>query len=228
MPPSTIVTYLFAIAHRRTVDRWRRLGRLPEFINAWRIRTVSPGTTYNEPDAHAISDELRTDLTLAIAALPIPQREAFLLCVEVDSGLKRLPKLPEPIVRPPKADSGSPGPIAHAVGAVGMTIDDEKALANRYCASVQDIQSPNVDRVLKAAAIGRPLGHGFTPSRGIVFDIDSRIHRSRNPLACLPIESSSQCFGDTGLPGDREESPPPTCYSWSSAIFGTWHLEGAT
>jgi hypothetical protein len=34
-----------------------------------------------------------------------------------------------------------------------MKIDDEKALVNRYRASVQDIQSPNLDRALKAAAI---------------------------------------------------------------------------
>jgi hypothetical protein len=34
-----------------------------------------------------------------------------------------------------------------------MTADDDTALVNRYRASVEDVQSPNLDRLVKAAAV---------------------------------------------------------------------------
>jgi hypothetical protein len=36
---------------------------------------------------------------------------------------------------------------------MGMTTDDDTSLVNRYRASVEDVQSPNLDRLVKAAAV---------------------------------------------------------------------------
>jgi RNA polymerase sigma-70 factor, ECF subfamily len=83
VPRARFVTYLYSIAHRRTVDRWRRSGRSPE-LGTEGLDSLTGPTQY-EPDNQANNAALRADLLVAIDALPLPQREAFLLRAE--SGL---------------------------------------------------------------------------------------------------------------------------------------------
>ncbi|HXP67026.1 MAG TPA: sigma-70 family RNA polymerase sigma factor [Steroidobacteraceae bacterium] len=80
LPEVRFVTYLYSIARRRTVDRWRRLGRLPE-PDAEALDSLV-GPTRHEPENHLSNAALGVDLLTAIHALPLPQREAFLLRAE--------------------------------------------------------------------------------------------------------------------------------------------------
>lgn len=80
LPEARFVTYLYSIARRRTVDRWRRRGRLPEFHDEGLDSLLGP--TQHEPDHQLNNTALGVDLLEAIATLPLPQREAFLLRAE--------------------------------------------------------------------------------------------------------------------------------------------------
>jgi RNA polymerase sigma-70 factor (ECF subfamily) len=84
------VTYLFSIAHRRTMDSWRRRGRLPEQEAEPEEPDLTAGPTHYEPEIQAINVDLRADLLLAVAALPILQREAFLLRAEEGLGIEEI------------------------------------------------------------------------------------------------------------------------------------------
>jgi RNA polymerase sigma-70 factor (ECF subfamily) len=89
-PQARFVTYLFSIARRRTMDRWRKLGRAPELEpDAGELdRLVGP--TSHEPEYHAAEVALRADLMTAVASLPVLQREAFVLRAEGDLTLKEI------------------------------------------------------------------------------------------------------------------------------------------
>jgi RNA polymerase sigma-70 factor (ECF subfamily) len=76
------VTYLFSIARRRTIDRWRKLGRAPEMEPDAEELDKAAGPASDEPEYHAATVALRADLMTAVASLPILQREAFLLRAE--------------------------------------------------------------------------------------------------------------------------------------------------
>jgi RNA polymerase sigma-70 factor (ECF subfamily) len=80
LPKARFVTYLYSIARRRTVDRWRRRGRLPEPDTEALDSLVGP--TRHEPYNQANNAALGIDLLAAIEALPLPQRETFLLRAE--------------------------------------------------------------------------------------------------------------------------------------------------
>ncbi|HEY0746728.1 MAG TPA: sigma-70 family RNA polymerase sigma factor [Steroidobacteraceae bacterium] len=80
LPQARFVTYLFSIARRRTADRWRRRGRSPELDVGALDSLIGP--THHEPENQANIAALGVDLLLAIDALPLPQREAFLLRAE--------------------------------------------------------------------------------------------------------------------------------------------------
>lgn len=89
-PRARFVTYLFSIARRRTLDRWRRRGRLPE----WDAEAAEPDSfaapTQCEPEHQANTAAFGADLLQAIEALPILQREAFLLRAEGDLGVEEI------------------------------------------------------------------------------------------------------------------------------------------
>jgi RNA polymerase sigma-70 factor (ECF subfamily) len=91
-PSAKFSTYLFAIAHRRLQDRWRR-----------RARHEVPGNTEPAAMSEELSDEtaataedwvqnveLRHALMAAIDALPPPQRAVFLLKAEADLSLEEI------------------------------------------------------------------------------------------------------------------------------------------
>ena len=81
-PQARFVTYLFSIARRRTMDRWRKLGRAPELEPDAEELDRLAGPTSHEPEYHVATVALRADLMTAVASLPILQREAFLLRAE--------------------------------------------------------------------------------------------------------------------------------------------------
>ncbi len=81
-PAARFVTYLFTIAHRRTMDRWRQSGRSPAFEAIEDAADDLPAAAHYEPERGADNAALREDLNSAVEALPIPQREAFLLRAE--------------------------------------------------------------------------------------------------------------------------------------------------
>jgi RNA polymerase sigma-70 factor (ECF subfamily) len=80
LPQARFVTYLYSIARRRTVDRWRRRGRLPEPDPEALDFVLGPA--HHEPENQANNAALGVDLLSAIDGLPLPQREAFLLRAE--------------------------------------------------------------------------------------------------------------------------------------------------
>jgi RNA polymerase sigma-70 factor, ECF subfamily len=81
-PQARFVTYLFSIARRRTMDRWRRLGRAPPLEPDAEELDRQTAPTTHEPEFHASTVALRADLMTAVESLPITQREAFLLRAE--------------------------------------------------------------------------------------------------------------------------------------------------
>ena len=89
-PRARFVTYLFSIARRRTMDRWRRRGRSPE----WDPEAAEPDSfaapIQYEPEHQANNAAFGADLLQAIEALPILQREAFLLRAEGGLGVEEI------------------------------------------------------------------------------------------------------------------------------------------
>jgi RNA polymerase sigma-70 factor (ECF subfamily) len=90
LPQARFVTYLFSIARRRTMDRWRRHGRSPQLEPEAAEPDCLAGPTRYEPESQANNAALRADLLLAIEALPILQREAFLLRAEGGLGIDEI------------------------------------------------------------------------------------------------------------------------------------------
>lgn len=90
VPKARFVTYLFSIARRRTMDRWRKRGRFPET----KLDTEDPdgleGSCIFEPEWCAGNEALGAALLAAIGALPILQREAFLLRAEAGLGIEEI------------------------------------------------------------------------------------------------------------------------------------------
>jgi len=81
-PRARFVTYLFSIARRRTMDRWRRRGRSPELQPEAPEPDCFAAPIQYEPEHQANNAAFGADLLKAIEALPILQREAFLLRAE--------------------------------------------------------------------------------------------------------------------------------------------------
>jgi RNA polymerase sigma-70 factor, ECF subfamily len=81
-PQARFVTFLFSIARRRTIDRWRKIGRTPELESDTEELDQVLGPATNEPELTASTEALRGDLLAAIAMLPLLQRETFLLHAE--------------------------------------------------------------------------------------------------------------------------------------------------
>lgn len=79
-PKARFTTWLFTIAHHRIVDHWRAKGLAPVPIGDAEGETPEPVAA---PDAepHRVAEAAQTleRFTAALAALPLAQREAFLL-----------------------------------------------------------------------------------------------------------------------------------------------------
>jgi len=85
------VTFLFAIAHRRAADGWRKRARQP--LASWTEVANHPeaqaGNEY-DPPAAALDDERLRALIAAIATLPVEQRAVFLLRAETGLGVREI------------------------------------------------------------------------------------------------------------------------------------------
>jgi len=85
-PHAPFAAWLFGIAHRRAADRWRALGRhAPDALlkrnedDAYEQHAALP---MHAPENRAQNDALGKALLDAVKALPLPQREAFLMKAE--------------------------------------------------------------------------------------------------------------------------------------------------
>lgn len=85
-------TYLYTLAHRRTIDGFRAAGATAKVIadvQAWDGddagsdfgSNIAQGiaSRVDEPDTQAVAQQQSVAIMQAVAALPAPQREAFLL-----------------------------------------------------------------------------------------------------------------------------------------------------
>lgn len=89
-PTAKFVTYLFAIAHRRMVDTLRRQGRWREEAAAAEEIDRIADAAFRQPQEMALRAEHRDALNVAIARLPLVQREAFLMQAESGMSLEEI------------------------------------------------------------------------------------------------------------------------------------------
>lgn len=72
------------------MDRYRQRGRSLELELDPEHQDALPAPAQYEPDRQVRNAALRADLHLAVAALPLLQREAFLLRAEADLSLEEI------------------------------------------------------------------------------------------------------------------------------------------
>lgn len=89
VPQARFVTYLFSIARKRVMDRWRRRGRHPESQDSEALERV-PAPTRTQPESLLGEQALAAAIESALEELPLPQREAFLLRAETDLTLDEI------------------------------------------------------------------------------------------------------------------------------------------
>jgi RNA polymerase sigma-70 factor (ECF subfamily) len=90
-PTAKFATWLYTLAHNRLIDHWRAAGLratlsmdADDCDNACAIPEISASPT-DEPERRAANREMANRLNTALRALPILQRDAFLL--QHESGL---------------------------------------------------------------------------------------------------------------------------------------------
>ncbi|MGH9920261.1 MAG: sigma-70 family RNA polymerase sigma factor, partial [Nitrososphaerales archaeon] len=83
VPHARFVAYLFSIARRRGMDRWRRRGRHPESEEPEALDAV-PAPVRSQPESLIGEEGLAEAVAAALDALPVLQREVFLLRAETD------------------------------------------------------------------------------------------------------------------------------------------------
>jgi RNA polymerase sigma factor (sigma-70 family) len=81
-PDAKFSTYLFSIARRRTMDRWRRRGRSPEAEPQADDAAYLAAPSHLDTEQLAHATALGDALQAAIDKLPLLQREAFLMRAE--------------------------------------------------------------------------------------------------------------------------------------------------
>ena len=84
VPQAKFSTYLYTIAHHHMIDHWRRQGLATVSLDE-EDAIEPPGPVALQPEKRAELNQSGERLLAALAALPLLQREAFLLHEE--SGL---------------------------------------------------------------------------------------------------------------------------------------------
>jgi RNA polymerase sigma-70 factor (ECF subfamily) len=90
MPRARFVTYLFSIARRRSIDGWRRRGVQPDPEGTVTEIEALPGPVQIWPESVADAEEIGAAILCAVDALPLVQRETFLLRAETDLTLDEI------------------------------------------------------------------------------------------------------------------------------------------
>ena len=96
-PTAKFATWLYRLAHNRLIDHYRASGRLTlvsteDEAHQDAVATLS-GAPGDEPQARAENRELGERLRAAVAALPLAQRQAFLLQQEGGLSLAEIAEL---------------------------------------------------------------------------------------------------------------------------------------
>ena len=90
IPRARFVTYLFSIARRRSIDGWRRHGvHLGPDGNETELEAL-PGPAQTWPESRAETEAIGAAILCAVNALPLAQRETFLLRAETDLTLDEI------------------------------------------------------------------------------------------------------------------------------------------
>jgi RNA polymerase sigma-70 factor, ECF subfamily len=90
LPRARFITYLFSIARRRCIDRWRRDGvQLDPQGNTDELAAL-PAAVQTWPESQAETEAIGAAIRLAVDALPPAQREVFLLRAETDLTLEEI------------------------------------------------------------------------------------------------------------------------------------------
>ncbi len=100
VPTAKFTTWLYRIAHNRLVDHWRATGQV-ELVTAGSsagdddddVLAAIPGARNDEPEVRAGAREIAARLRSALAALPPPQRDVFLLHQEGGLELSEIAEL---------------------------------------------------------------------------------------------------------------------------------------
>jgi RNA polymerase sigma-70 factor (ECF subfamily) len=90
-PSARFTTWLYTIAHNRLVDHWRTRGLALVSLDAEDAAPAEPAAPpSSQPHLQAEAREMLERLAAAIAALPLVQREAFLLHQEAGMGVAEI------------------------------------------------------------------------------------------------------------------------------------------
>jgi RNA polymerase sigma-70 factor (ECF subfamily) len=122
-PTAKFSTWLYTIAHHRLIDHWRVKGLALVSLDA-RDEDDAPGIEPAadpswEPHEMAVAVQSRDRLAAAIAALPLAQREAFLLHAE---GGLTVPEIAQATGTPLEAAKSR---LRYAMNKLYQAIDDE-------------------------------------------------------------------------------------------------------
>ena len=101
LPNARFVTYLFSIARRRNMDRWRRRGRVPEHVDLEAAELdTQPAPTVYDPERQANNAVLQTALNAAIAAFRAQEES---LARKAAWGSRKSQRLQAQTGKPPRA-----------------------------------------------------------------------------------------------------------------------------
>ncbi|HUL97699.1 MAG TPA: RNA polymerase sigma factor [Usitatibacter sp.] len=90
-PQAKFATWLYTIAHHRLIDHWRARGLAVASLDDDERPVEEPAAAPDvEPERIAVASQMLERLAAAIAALPLAQREAFLLHQESGLGIAEI------------------------------------------------------------------------------------------------------------------------------------------
>jgi len=92
-PRAKFTTWIYAIAHNRLVDLWRKKGLVLVTMDGDDAPAIDPpGDPGDEPFAQVAGQEAMARFAAALEALPPAQREAFLLKEEAEMSIAEIAK----------------------------------------------------------------------------------------------------------------------------------------
>ncbi|MDR3414718.1 MAG: RNA polymerase sigma factor [Nevskia sp.] len=89
-PRARFGAWLYRMAHNRLIDHLRLAPRAPQALDE---ELLPPAAEHERPEARLLAGESATRLRRALADLPVPQREAFLLHEEAGLTLEEIAQI---------------------------------------------------------------------------------------------------------------------------------------